>query len=81
MKHLGLLLIGLIVLKSIKLNRKKVVLEYLILYSLLRFGVEIFRGDTVRGYVGDLLSTSQVISVIILTISVFLFIKKENEVK
>ncbi len=57
------------------LNRRKkfhgqVVLTYFILYSVARFIIEFFRGDEIRGFVlHNMLSTSQLVSVIILLIS------------
>lgn len=46
---------------------------YLILYSIVRFTIEFFRGDKVRGFVYSWLSTSQAIS-IVLFISAIIFI-------
>ena len=64
---IGLLLIGCYTLKWA--NGKKenfyVVTRYLLFYSLLRFIVEYFRGDLIRGVYWLDLSTSQVISVAI----------------
>ncbi len=40
---------------------------YLILYAVLRFLLEFFRGDAVRGvYFGGLVSTSQIIAIVII---------------
>lgn len=47
---------------------------YLILYSILRFGLEYLRGDTSRGvYFGGWLSTSQMISIATLVAGIVLF--------
>ena len=44
----------------------QVVTAYVVLYSVTRFGIEFFRGDSSRGFVfGGLLSTSQLISIIL----------------
>ncbi len=46
---------------------------YPVLYSVLRFGVEFFRGDTARGiFFGGALSTSQIVSILILGFSGFM---------
>jgi phosphatidylglycerol:prolipoprotein diacylglycerol transferase len=45
----------------------QVAVTYIVLYSIARFVVEFFRGDTVRGFVfGGVLSTSQAIAVVFL---------------
>jgi phosphatidylglycerol:prolipoprotein diacylglycerol transferase len=44
----------------------QVVLSYVLLYSVARFAIEFFRGDSVRGFVfGGLLSTSQLIAIVL----------------
>lgn len=71
---LGNLIIFLILYVISKKERQsgKLILFYLIMYPVLRFSLEFFRGDTARGiYWG--LSTSQWISLGILTISLTLF--------
>ena len=45
--------------------------SFVSLYSVLRFGIEFFRGDD-RGFVGTMLSTSQAISVVLLPLSIFM---------
>jgi len=45
--------------------------SFVSLYSVLRFGIEFFRGDD-RGFVGTMLSTSQAISVVLLPVSIFM---------
>lgn len=60
----GLILIGLLMLKLIK-NKStgtKMLFSYLMSYTLLRFVVEFFRGDLVRGIYWLGLSSSQIIS-------------------
>lgn len=47
---------------------------YLILYSVMRFVLEFFRGDSIRGFVGDL-SSSQFIGIFIAAMGVILLIK------
>lgn len=60
----GLLGIGFIVLKWVKQKKENffVITRYLMFYSLLRFVVEYFRGDLIRGVYWFDLSTSQMIS-------------------
>lgn len=49
----------------------QIVVLYLILYSVIRFTIEIFRGDTIRGFViPDILSTSQFISIFVFFIGI-----------
>jgi phosphatidylglycerol:prolipoprotein diacylglycerol transferase len=49
---------------------------YSIFYAVLRFSVEFFRGDAVRGlYFGGLISTSQIIAVLMFGFSLFMFWK------
>lgn len=44
----------------------QVILSYVLLYSVARFTIEFFRGDSVRGFVfGGLLSTSQLIAIVL----------------
>jgi phosphatidylglycerol:prolipoprotein diacylglycerol transferase len=44
---------------------------YLVLYSILRFIIEFFRGDAVRGlYFGGIISTSQIIAILIAAVAV-----------
>lgn len=47
---------------------------YLVLYSVMRFVLEFFRGDSIRGYVGNL-SSSQFIGIFIAAVGVILLIK------
>lgn len=70
----ALFLIGAILLKWIKDGRKNsfIVINYLLIYSFVRFGVEFFRGDDIRGIYWMSLSTSQLIS-LGLFLSAFLF--------
>ena len=51
---------------------------YLFLYSIGRFIFEFFRGDEYRGFIFGL-STSQFISILVLVFSLFLLLKKEND--
>lgn len=57
-----------------------VISRYLLLYSILRFVVEFFRGDEIRGVFWFNLSTSQLISIgIFIAVIIFLKIKKFQE--
>lgn len=49
---------------------------YIVLYSVLRFTVEFFRGDEARGYIFSGFSVSQGISVIVGLIAIVIIIKK-----
>jgi phosphatidylglycerol---prolipoprotein diacylglyceryl transferase len=61
------------------LNKKSIVLEYIFLYSLLRFVIEFFRGDKIRGNVYGLMSTSQGISLCLMFCCAwFLYVKRSN---
>jgi len=51
---------------------------YLISYSILRFSLEFFRGDVIRGNIYSL-STSQIISILILPVGIYLFSGKINK--
>lgn len=46
--------------------------SFALLYGVLRFIIEFFRGDTSRGYVFNMLSTSQFISVFLVPLSLFM---------
>ncbi len=60
----GLFLLGYFALKWIKQHKDSfyVLTHYLLFYSLLRFSIEFFRGDRIRGVYLNILSTSQLIS-------------------
>lgn len=60
-----LLILGIILLRRYFRN-KSVLAVYFIGYAFIRFILEFFRGDKIRGLYFDLLSTSQIISLIIL---------------
>lgn len=68
----GLFVIGFMALRWVKNKEKNfyVVTRYLIYYSLLRFVVEHFRGDKIRGVYWFDLSTSQMISVALFTAAI-----------
>lgn len=79
---LGLIIIGLISLKWVK-NKKKnffVMTRYLIFYSLLRFIVEYFRGDKIRGIYWYNLSTSQVISIAIFVSTILVIYAQKRKI-
>ncbi len=53
---------------------------YAILYSLIRSMIEVFRGDTIRGFViPDILSTSQFISILIILATTVFYFAKRNQ--
>ena len=62
------------------LSRRKhfegqIILAYSILYAVIRFSIEFFRGDPVRGFVFDhLLSTSQFVALIVIALGLPIFI-------
>ena len=65
---------------SIRKNWDYSVESYLILYSIVRFILEFYRYDEVRGFVLGL-TTSQWISIAILIVSILVIIKKRVEKK
>lgn len=73
----GLLAIGYLTLKWISDKKENlyVITHYLLFYSLLRFVVEFFRGDLIRGVYWFSLSTSQIISLGLFFISLVIIIK------
>lgn len=60
-----------LVMKKIKLKPGRALGIYLIYYTIARYVLEMFRGDIIRGKVG-VLSTSQIISLILLPIGIIL---------
>ncbi len=54
--------------------------SYILMYSVMRFTLEFFRGDTVRGFLIGL-STSQWISIILFTIAAVSFIRINRNIK
>ena len=79
-ESLGLFLLSFILYKNLISNASstKMINIYFVCYSLIRFLVEFFRGDIVRGQYFNF-STSQIISVIILMlITIINIIKKKN---
>ena len=77
----GLILIGLVMLKRLKsaINAYSMLGLYLLCYSILRFTIEFYRGDVVRGVYQNLLSTSQIISLVLFLIGLSLVIWKRLE--
>ena len=62
------------------INGKTVLYEYLISYAIIRFALEFFRADLIRGvYLFDV-STSQIISFLLLCISFFMLYKNRLRV-
>jgi phosphatidylglycerol:prolipoprotein diacylglycerol transferase len=79
----GLFIIGYLSLKWISKNKNNiyVIINYLMFYSLLRFCVEFFRGDLIRGVYLSTLSTSQLISIALFIIALIVkFISKKNRI-
>ncbi|MBI3556795.1 MAG: prolipoprotein diacylglyceryl transferase [Deltaproteobacteria bacterium] len=66
-------------LRSMRYRKKfdgEIVCTYLITYSIIRSIIEVFRGDTVRGFViQDILSTSQFISILVIAGTLALYFK------
>jgi len=56
------------------LSKKSVILQYVFAYSIIRFILEFFRGDKIRGTYFYDISTSQIISLFLISISVFLIL-------
>lgn len=54
---------------------KPLILYYFVSYAVIRFGIEIFRGDEIRGHFGPF-STSQLVSVLILLCCIVYKIRK-----
>ena len=80
---LGLFMIGYMSLRWIKNKEKNfyIVTRYLIYYSLLRFTVEYFRGDKIRGVYWYDLSTSQMLSVALFVAAVAVVIFEKTKSK
>ena len=69
-----------LVIMSEKTKRKPDILfAYFVMYAIIRFGLEWFRGDSVRGFVW-LLSTSQWISILLIGISMIYFFVARKKV-
>lgn len=70
-------------LRRLEFRRKfegQVLFVYLIAYSILRSIIEVFRGDSIRGFVIEgVLSTSQFISIIVITVATVIYVKKYRE--
>ncbi|MBD5442044.1 MAG: hypothetical protein HDR34_01345 [Treponema sp.] len=66
---------------TVKNANKNMLVMYFILYSIGRFFMEFLRGDGNRGFFG-LLSFSQIVSIVVFVISIFLFLKRgvKNEI-
>jgi phosphatidylglycerol:prolipoprotein diacylglycerol transferase len=70
-------------LRRLRFHKKfdgQIMLTYLIAYSIIRSVIEIFRGDSIRGFVIDgVLSTSQFISLLVIAVALVFYFKKRNE--
>jgi phosphatidylglycerol:prolipoprotein diacylglycerol transferase len=78
----GLFFIAWLAMKWIRKNKSGfyVFTRYLLAYSILRFFVECFRGDLIRGVLGLNLSTSQWVSISLFSIILIaVFLKRKNE--
>lgn len=77
---LALFVLGRFSLKWVKEENahSKVISNYLLYYSLIRFIVEFFRGDEVRGIFWFSLSTSQIVSVFLFAVALVLKFKKNS---
>ena len=60
--------------------KNKLLYIYLISYGIIRFGLEFLRGDSYRGFIG-ILSTSQLISILIILFSIFMLYKYQKKSK
>jgi len=68
--------LGSVLIKKIKHDHtnENIILTYLISYSVFRFIIEFFRGDIVRGHVFEILSSSQLVSLLIVVGCLIYFI-------
>lgn len=74
------LMTGLIILKSNKKFDGQLFLLYLIIYAFGRGVLELFRGDIQRGFIiGDVVSNSQFISVIVISVAIFFYIRLKRK--
>ena len=73
-RQVDLRMIKMFLFLKVGLRSGKVLGVYLVYYSIVRFILEYFRGDAIRGGIG-VLSTSQIISIILLPIGIFLTVK------
>lgn len=71
-----------LIMDEIKGNKKELPLKYLFMYSVMRFVLEFMRGDSERGFIG-VLSTSQIVSVVIFMLCIykFVYIRKNNYIE
>ena len=76
---ISLFVIGFLVFGWIKRqkNNKSVVLNYIFIYSIVRFFIEFFRGDEVRGIFWFQLSSSQLISIGLFVSAIFVKYKRK----
>lgn len=77
-----ILLTGLLILKTRKKFDGQVFLVYLIVYACGRSIIEMFRGDIERGFViKNVLSNSQLISLLLISIAVYFYVKLNRKPK
>jgi phosphatidylglycerol---prolipoprotein diacylglyceryl transferase len=74
---LGVLFLGLLWVFRRKRFDGQVVLTYFISYPIIRSVIEIFRGDTIRGFlIQDVLSTSQFLSILVFAAATFVLVRR-----
>lgn len=74
----GLLFIFYFIIRNSKEYWVSLLSKYLIFYGSIRFILENFRGDPIRGFVGEMMSTSQFISIFLIVIGLILFVKGKS---
>jgi len=82
MSSIGLLIIFLVLRFYFWPRRKfqgQLIWLYVLIYSAFRFGIEFFRGDFVRGFLFNVISTSQFISVILFLIAVIMLFRLSKQ--
>ncbi len=73
---MSLALLVLVMVKRYKRFEGQVFALYLILYPLIRFNIEYFRGDVERGFLfNGMLSNAQAVSIPLLLVGIFLYVK------
>lgn len=77
------LLVLFFALRRLRFHKKfegQITLTYLIAYSIIRSVIEVFRGDSIRGFVIDgVLSTSQFISILVIAAALVFYFRKRKE--
>jgi phosphatidylglycerol---prolipoprotein diacylglyceryl transferase len=74
------LFVGLLILGKRKTFDGQVALTYFMAYPIIRSIIEVFRGDSIRGFIiEDILSTSQFISIFLFLAALFFLLKRLRE--